>query len=942
MQIVIVKDFFEMSRKVASLVIHHLQSHPNSVLGLPTGNTPIVFYRELVEAHKKGKIDFQKVRVFNLDEYVGLGAEHWGSYAFYMKNKLYSRVNLPPSQMNIPNGLAKDLNKESERYESAIQKVGGLDLTILGVGENGHIAFNEPGTSFSSLTHVATLTKSTLENNAHDFGEPSMMPKKALTMGLRTISESKKIIVMASGPRKADAVDALVNGPLTKKMPASILQTHEDVTLIVDEAAARELKKHGYTDQREKDFTIYHEHTLPTGKNIAVIAPHPDDCSISSGGTISMLAKHNKVTIFNMTAGHRAYIPGLSKKQKINQRKKEAFAEAKELGADCEWMDLKFYDQGTILESDIHKLLSRLKKCDPEIVFLSPVDDPHPTHKISTDLATKVLKKLVDQRQHGVELWYYESPWALFQPGKFNAVVQLSQKSLSTKLKAVRKHTSQISRTPFDEVSKAMAIMRASVVPEQILGTFGNKPPEFSRYAEIFSIRRIRYGKGLVESFSGVRGIYGTDLTEEIAEAYGYAYGTWLKLTLDINPKVVVGRDSRPSGKSLEEAMIRGLERAHCHIFKVGIGTTPMIQFEVRNRDCHGGVIVTASHNEPDWNGFKFLWGDGGTIKPEQMDEVIRSRSAGEKALETPFSDHYILFIDRAIGKHIVEKIRKAKFKAVVDPNGGAMIVMIKRLFEHMNVKTIEVNMDLGVFKHKVEPTKEALTHLGPLVTKHKADFGVAWDCDGDRVEIVMHNGKLLSGHYVLALLVDEVLSERVQNNAVVVNCGTSQVVDEVAKSHGAKVYETNVGEVNVVRKMDQVKAPVGGEGACGGGIVPPSRGRDGVLTLFKILGLMAKRRQSLASIIKTYPTYYTFQKNLRLTLEDYQKLKGKITKHYAKFPMKTYGGKNGAIKVRMSSQAFVMFRPSKTEGQLLRIVSDAPTRQQAKQLIDEALDLVG
>jgi glucosamine-6-phosphate deaminase len=942
MQVVIAKDFHEMSKKAADIVSNLIQSKPDCALCLPTGDTPSVFYRELVDAAKKSVVDFSDVKTFNLDEYVGLSKSDKSSYAFYMLSKLFSPANVPLGNTNIPNGMAEDVDAECRRYEKSIEDAGGIDLAVLGIGVNGHIGFNEPGTPFNSKCHVTDLTDDTIQANVRHFANVSDMPTEAMTMGIDTIFRSRKILLLATGPKKAEAIQRLVNGEVTPDFPASILQTHDDFTLIIDEAAASELIKAGYRDQKISDFTIYFGDSLPKDKNVVVISPHPDDSAIGAGGTMSLLTENNDVTTFVMAAGHRANMPKLNKTERIRKRRDEANNEADVLGVKCEFLNLGFYNKDAVTDADVEKVYSKLAKIKPDMVFMTTANDPHPTHQMSTEIAVRAVKRYVAEAKTTLELWNYESPWGLFQPGSFNALVQLPAKAMRRKLKAVRQHESQVKRTPFDKVSEAMSVMRGVIVPEQVLGGFGEKPQKLEDHAEVFRIETITHEKKLVESLSGVRGIYGSELTDEIAEAYAFAYGSWLRNKVGVNPRVVVGRDSRPSGKRLVESMTRGLERANCHVFRVGVGTTPLIQLEVRQHESDGGVIITASHNEPDWNGFKFLGSDGGILKSSDMDVVIKSFHARQPKVEQEAVDHYIQYVNETLGSKVIKQIRDANLKVVVDPNGGAMIVMIKKLFEYMNIETVELNMDLGVFKHKVEPTRDALKHMGPIIDKNEADLGVAWDCDGDRVEMVLPGCRHISGHYILAMLVDEVLSGRVKNRVVVVSAATSQVVAEVAKQHKAKVVEVDVGEVNVVEKMYELGAPVGGEGSCGGGIVPPSRCRDGILTLFKVLSLMVKRGVPLNDIVNSYPKRYTLQKNIRTSEEAVKKIRGQIKDHYKGFKVIKRGGVTGSIKVTLSPNSFVMFRASKTEPEVLRVIADSPTKTASQKIVREAMGLFG
>ena len=945
MQLVIVKDYFEMSKTASHMVINEINKRKSPVLALPTGDTPINMYKELVLAYKKDLLDFSKVTVFNLDEYLGLSHDHWGSYAFFMHNRLFSKVNILKENCFIPNGLARNTKKECEKYEAEIEKAGGIDLAVLGIGINGHIGFNEPGTLFNTKTHLTSLSQDTIENNLHNFSNQKEIPKSAITMGIGTIMKAKQIILLASGPHKAEAISRLFNDPVSTKFPASILQTHANVTVIVDEMAATGLKNTGYNDKTFCDFTIYDEQSLPKNKNILIFSPHPDDSSISAGGTITLLAHNNKVEIIVMTEGHRAFIPGLTKAEKIKQRVIEAKNEAKQLGVACTCLSLSFYDKGKINKPDIKTILNILKKKKPDIIFLAPREDHHPTHRQSTEIIMSALKEYQKDKVNIMELWHFETPWSMFSPGEFNTVVGLSKKVIQNKVKAIKMHKSQIERTPFDKVSQAMALMRAAVVPEQILGTYGQVPSKFASFAEIFSIKRFNPSKGFVESVSGIRGIFGMDLTEEIAEAYAYSYGLWLGKKIKQTPKVALGRDTRPSGKLLIKAVIKGLEKAKCHIYNIDIATTPLLQFEVKNQHCDGGVIITASHNEPDWNGLKFFWKDGRILKQEYMGEVIEHFHLGQdnkdkEKEEITFSDDYIDYVLDHLGTKIVNKIRKAKLKIVVDPNGGAMIVVIKKIFRAIGIETVELNMDLGVFGHQVEPTKEALKHLGPIIRQHKAHLGVGWDCDGDRVEIILPNGHFISGHYILALVVDSILKKiRLGKGSVVTSCATSQVVYDVAKKYNAHFLETDVGEANVMEKIQEIGAHVGGEGSCGGGIIPPSSGRDGILTLFEILGLTVSRNKKLSEILKSYPSYFTVNKNIKINKNVFKKLEESIKKNYKNFEIKKFG--QTSIKVYFPDHSFVLFRISKTETSILRIIVDSMSMERSNNIIQEAIGLI-
>jgi len=240
--IIVVKNYNEMSRKAAHLFVGQILQKPDSVLGLATGSTPVGLYKELIKFYNEGMIDFRNVIAFNLDEYLGLQPDHTQSYAKFMKDNLFEHINLDSGNYHIPSGTATDFEAECDRYESLIAQAGGIDLQILGIGRNGHIGFNEPDIKFEAITHVVELDDQTISDNARFFDNIEAVPKKAISMGIKTIMQSRGIILLASGHEKAEAVAGMVSGKITPELPASVLQLHPNVTIIVDEAAASKIK----------------------------------------------------------------------------------------------------------------------------------------------------------------------------------------------------------------------------------------------------------------------------------------------------------------------------------------------------------------------------------------------------------------------------------------------------------------------------------------------------------------------------------------------------------------------------------------------------------------------------------------------------------------------------------------------------------------------------
>lgn len=238
-------DYATMSRRAATIIAAEVARNPACVLGLATGSTPIGTYEQLAAWNKEGIISFKEVRSVNLDEYKGLPGTHDQSYRYFMNTNLFDKVDIDKAQTNVPNGLAEDPEAECARYDQLVASLGYADLQLLGLGNNGHIGFNEPCDRFVKETHVVDLTQSTIDANARFFASADDVPRQALTMGIGCIMAARRVLLIASGAAKADAVYKMVCGPITPECPASILQLHNDVVLVADEAALAKVLEAG-------------------------------------------------------------------------------------------------------------------------------------------------------------------------------------------------------------------------------------------------------------------------------------------------------------------------------------------------------------------------------------------------------------------------------------------------------------------------------------------------------------------------------------------------------------------------------------------------------------------------------------------------------------------------------------------------------------------------
>ena len=263
MQVVVCKDPEEGARIVTEKILSALEDRPELVLGLATGSTPIGVYQQLIEAHKDDGVDFSAVRTFNLDEYCGLSGDHPQSYRAFMREHLFNGLNIPAENIHFPPNEGPELGEKCRRHEEEILQAGGIDIQLLGIGSNGHIGFNEPTSSLASRTRIKTLTEKTLRDNSRFYENPSEQPQVASTLGIGTILDAKCILLQAYGEKKAEAVKASVEGPISSFWPGSALQMHANVTFILDEASAAQLEMIDYfRKSRTEGLRLQEDNTI--------------------------------------------------------------------------------------------------------------------------------------------------------------------------------------------------------------------------------------------------------------------------------------------------------------------------------------------------------------------------------------------------------------------------------------------------------------------------------------------------------------------------------------------------------------------------------------------------------------------------------------------------------------------------------------------------------
>ena len=466
-------------------------------------------------------------------------------------------------------------------------------------------------------------------------------------------------------------------------------------------------------------------------------------------------------------------------------------------------------------------------------------------------------------------------------------------------------------------------------------------------------------GKDLVESFSGIRGVYGEGLTEQLARDYTFSY---CELFSDNKDLLVIGGDSRSSTPSLKKAIINafgdyGIKR----VFDVGVVPIQVAQYAIGQFKAQGGVYITASHNEPEYNGFKFLKQDGALLYPEQSNKLTHGvynlqelPAKSDQGIEVAFKQDeaiqkYVDYVINRIGQKSVEVIKQAHLKILLDPNGGSAINVLNRLFNKLGVEAKIINDQLGEFKHTIEPNAQTLTPLGRELENGEYQFACGFDCDADRVEIVIppnssfakEMGVALSGNYVLALACD-IFLEGTDSQVVVNNDASSYLVRDVIDKYKAKVVEVEVGEMNVVKEMESQKSIIGGEGSCGGVIIPPIKCRDGMMTIVLFLKMLANSQKSLPEILDSYTKYYLLREKVQCSPENVIKFKENFEKYFKDqgYRIQKTGDQTGGLKAVADENNFVWCRQSKTEPGTFRIWADGKDKEKVKSLLNQAIEI--
>ena len=454
MRVIIKKDYKEMCDWVSMYIKNKINNKNNFVLGLPTGSTPLGVYENLIKYNNEKEIDFSNVITFNMDEYVNISEKHEQSYHYFMYNNFFNHINIQKNNINILNGNAENLEKECEDYEKKILSVGGIDLFLGGIGADGHIAFNEPGSSLKSRTRIKTLCYQTIMDNSRFFKDINEVPTTALTVGVGTVMDAKEIIIMISGIKKSYALYKCIEEGVNHMWTVSALQLHPKVTIVCDEESTAELKVKTVNYFKNLQITtdimgnpIYNQinSCIKDEDKIIIFSPHPDDDVIGIGGTMQMFKNKENVTIVYMTSGSGGLPANLPK----NTREKEAIFSLKILGYkenQIEFLNLPFYkDKNDISEKDYQIIENLYHKIKPKHVFICGDNDPNGTHKKCYQVLYNT--EIYMQNNPYIEnYWIYKGAWGKWDKdseNKPNCYVHLPKNVFDLKKLAVLAHQSQ-------------------------------------------------------------------------------------------------------------------------------------------------------------------------------------------------------------------------------------------------------------------------------------------------------------------------------------------------------------------------------------------------------------------------------------------------------------------------------------------------------------------
>jgi len=465
-------DDANVQSKLATLVLARVMEEPDVTLSLFAGTPAFGFYKTLVDRAKAESVDFARVRFVVVDELLSQSRE--ASFRKVLEERIFAPLAIPGE-----NVICFDPEADPERETARIREMlalRGIGLALLSVDSRGHLGFHGEGSDPESESGIVTIRN-----------PERWHTERAFSLGLRDIARADGVILFATGKNLAEVVRRLMEGTFADNTPISILQKHPRVTLVADRGALSEVARSDRISGFHAGYFILDADTAPQGRRILVVSPHPDDAPISCGGTMALLAPHNKMVTAVMSTGHRAFIYGTEREERIAMREAESTRESKVFGVEPRFLRLSFYDRNyEIHPEDIEAFRVLLSELTPDWIFLPHAGDQHPAHIASRSIALEAVKQHLHRTGGTMEAWDYEGPWAMFAKGEFNTIVSISPPYFMKKTQAIRVHESQVSRTPYDVAAESLARLRSSLVPEAELAGYGAKPPKLEPYLELF------------------------------------------------------------------------------------------------------------------------------------------------------------------------------------------------------------------------------------------------------------------------------------------------------------------------------------------------------------------------------------------------------------------------------------------------------------------------
>jgi glucosamine-6-phosphate deaminase len=464
------RDEANIEQKLVTLLLAAVQEKPDLIVSVFAGTPAFGAYRLLVERARSEMVDFSRVRFVLFDELVRADAPLRTS----LEERLFTPIGVSPENVLAFNP-ARDPDAEIARIAGQLA-VSGVDIALLSVDSRGHIGFHTTGAPLDSRAGIVAVENKERWGAAHAF-----------SLGLADLSRATRILLFAAGRNLAEIVRRLTEGTFDPSLPISVLQRHGNVTLIADAGAASGITREERVRGFYSGFYIMDSESIPLGQKALVASPHPDDAPISLGGTIAMLSQTNRVVTAIMTTGHRSFIYGTQRGERISIREAEVGRESRVLGAEARFLRLPFYDSNyEISERDLEAFGALLAEVDPDWVFLPHRKDSHPAHIASRAIVVESLRRFLTGTRRTIELWNFEGPWALFNRGDFNTIVTVPRTAFERKIQAIRAHESQLARTPYDVAAESLARLRSALVPESELAGFGARPPRLDPYLELF------------------------------------------------------------------------------------------------------------------------------------------------------------------------------------------------------------------------------------------------------------------------------------------------------------------------------------------------------------------------------------------------------------------------------------------------------------------------